>query len=51
MNYEAGLYFNPDIGRPQWAVFCGKTKTWYFASRYGQKAAQKLAARMNLEIK
>lgn len=50
MNYEAGLYFNPDIGRSQWAVFCTQTHVWYFATRYGKAAAGKLAEKMNREI-
>lgn len=50
MNYTIGQYRDSETGRSRWAVFCGQTRTWYFPSRYGQKAAQALARELNTNI-
>lgn len=42
MNYSIGQYFNQDTGRKQWAVYSEASQTWYFASKYGKKAATSL---------
>jgi hypothetical protein len=47
INYQAGLYNDPETGRTRWGVCCSKTHVWYFATRYGEAPARALATRMN----
>lgn len=37
-------------GRCRWAVLHLSTRVWYFPTRYGRLAAQRLANRLNKEI-
>lgn len=37
-------------GRYRWAVLHHPTGVWYFPTRYGRLAAQRLANRLNKEI-
>lgn len=50
MNYSAGIYQGYGNERDRWAVFCAITHSWIFPSRYGKKAAEALAKRLNREI-
>lgn len=34
-------------GRWRWAVYCKRSGRWYFASRYGKRAAQAFCNRLN----
>ncbi len=40
--YKLGQYLNPETNRYQWAVLCTENNVWYFASKYGKKAAERL---------
>jgi len=48
--YIAARYRDTDTGRYRWAAFHLHTRAWYFPRRYGQAAAQALAARLNSEV-
>jgi len=48
--FEIGKYYDQDTGKTRWAVCSKSTNTWYFANRYGKKAAERLARRLNKEI-
>ena len=49
MEFQASEYFNQETGRNRWAVYSKTSRTFYFASRYGKKAAQQYVARLNRE--
>lgn len=49
MNYEAAIYRGHGAYRDRWAVYCKATSVFYFPARYGRKAAESMAARMNKE--
>lgn len=51
MRFRAGRYLDPDTGRFRWAVLDPTSCVWYFPKRYGKTEAQRLAARLNKEIK
>ncbi len=46
-NYDAGIYPGNGSDRARWAVACKDSGVWYFPTRYGRKAAESMAARMN----
>ena len=48
MRYQSGIYESAE-GRKRWAVLHGQTGVWYFPTRYGQRAADSLAHRLNVE--
>lgn len=47
--YAVGKYRDPDSGRQRFAVWASPAQIWYFPDRYGRAAADRLAARLNLE--
>lgn len=49
MQYKAGIWRGNDVDRPRWGVL-GPTGCWDFAKRYGRKAAEALADRLNREV-
>lgn len=44
--YKLGQYLNPETNRCQWAVLDCDTCVWYFADRYGKKAAEQLQIKL-----
>lgn len=46
--YSAGMYRGSE-GRERWAVFNSRTHTWTFPDRYGKKAAEQLARKLNAQ--
>lgn len=49
MAYSVGTWRGYGAERPRLAVFCSETGVAYFPKRYGRKAAERLAVRMNKE--
>jgi|AACY02.2.fsa_nt_gi hypothetical protein len=47
--FTAEQYRDPDSGRSRWAVLCRTSRVFYFPRRYGLRAAQALARRLNRE--
>jgi hypothetical protein len=47
-NYEPARYFDAETRRYRWAVVCSRTWVYYFPARYGKKAAERLATRLNI---
>ena len=47
MTYSVGIYRDAATGRNRIAVYDSGARVWYFARRYGNRAAQSLAARLN----
>lgn len=45
--YGANLYRDADTGRERWAVLHYESGTWHFPERYGMRAAQTLAQKLN----
>ncbi len=50
MSFQACQYQDTDTGRCRWAVMHAKTRVWYFPSRYGRTAAERLARKFNRQI-
>lgn len=44
--YVAGIYPGGE-GRPRWAVCHVPTGVWYFSAKYGRRAAEAYARRLN----
>ena len=40
--YQLHQYLDPETNRYRWAVIHAETRVWYFARRYGKKAAERL---------
>ena len=51
MAYSVGLWNGYGEERSRLAVFCSETGVAYFPKRYGRKACEALAAKMNKESK
>lgn len=49
MPYTVATYRDQDTGRERFAVLDTQSRVFYFAARYGRKAAQVLADRLNKE--
>ena len=50
MNYQACKYYDQDLNREVWAVYCKKSSTYYFAKQKGEQGAINLANRLNREV-
>lgn len=48
-NYSAAIWPGNGVERSRWAVLCRASACYYFPARYGRKAAETMAARMNKE--
>lgn len=48
--FHIGIYKDPETGRSRWAVL-GPGDVWYFPTRYGHRAAERLRDRLNLEAR
>jgi hypothetical protein len=51
MNYSTAQAVDSDTGRKRWAAYCRATRTFYFPATHGKRAADRLAARLNKEVK
>jgi hypothetical protein len=45
MAYSAGIYRGQ--GPRRWAVFCSQSRTWYFPTKTGKRAAEIMAQELN----
>ena len=45
MDYSAQIYRGQ--GPARWAVLCHKSRTWYFPSKTGKRAAEIMAQELN----
>lgn len=48
-NYSAAIWRGYGSARDRWAVYCAASRCFYFPARYGRKAAETMAGRMNKE--
>jgi hypothetical protein len=46
-NYSAAVWPGNGAERARWAVLCRQSACYYFPAAYGQRAAERLARRMN----
>ncbi len=46
-NYSAAIWRGYGQERDRWAVHCAASGCFYFPARYGRRAAESMAARMN----
>lgn len=45
--YQVAVWTGYGNGRSRWAVYCKASRVFYFPEQYGQRAAERLARRMN----